>query len=79
MRRMLLMLGCLAVTAAYAEEVEPPSMEFLEFMGEWEGTDGQWQDPMQLVDMDDAALQQPQTATAPVSAVVKDEVKEDEK
>ncbi|MFQ5483160.1 MAG: hypothetical protein ACE5ER_10415 [Nitrospinaceae bacterium] len=36
------------------EEVQgnPPSMEFLEFLGEWEDEDGEWMDPIELEDME---------------------------
>ncbi len=31
-----------------AEETELPSMDFLEFLGEWETEDGGWVDPLEL-------------------------------
>jgi hypothetical protein len=83
MIRILVVLCCLGVSAVYAEETQKPSMEFLEFIGEWEDKDGQWQDPMQFKDMDDAELQKAQTGTRPVSNTKvsdeKDEVKGHEK
>jgi len=87
MKRIMLMVCCLGVSTVYAAEAEAPSMELLEFMGEWEGSDGQWQDPMQLVDVDDAdftpsdqqsQLQQTGNGTMPMSEV-NEEVKHDEK
>ncbi|MFV2055625.1 MAG: hypothetical protein ACC707_04115 [Thiohalomonadales bacterium] len=39
----------LIIPAAYAEE-EMPSMEFLEYLGEWETKEGQWVDPTVLAE-----------------------------
>jgi hypothetical protein len=39
------------VVAAYADSEETPSMEFLEFLGEFQTEDGEWIDPLNLVDM----------------------------
>lgn len=33
------------VAAAAGEEASAPSMELLEFLGEWEADDGEWIDP----------------------------------
>jgi hypothetical protein len=35
-------------TRKSAEESETPSMEFLEFLGDWETEDGEWIDPEEL-------------------------------
>ena len=35
------------------EEVDPISLEFLEFLGEWETADGVWLDPTELDDESD--------------------------
>ena len=35
---------------------EIPSIEFLEFLGEWEDSDGEWLDPEELEDEDFAKL-----------------------
>lgn len=32
------------------EELDPISLEFLEFLGEWETADGKWLDPNELDD-----------------------------
>ena len=42
----LLMGLILPVTAKAAE---PPSLELLEFLGNWETSDGEWQDPLELM------------------------------
>jgi hypothetical protein len=39
------------VVAAFADSEETPSMEFLEFLGEFQTEDGEWIDPLNLVDM----------------------------
>lgn len=49
----LIILFWFAVASVYADEVQAPSLEFLEFMGEWESSDGQWQDPIELSNMND--------------------------
>ena len=47
-----LMLMLCSLKPLFAEEQtvekESPSMEFLEFLGEWETTDGEWIDPVVL-------------------------------
>ncbi|KPK40950.1 MAG: hypothetical protein AMJ69_00475 [Gammaproteobacteria bacterium SG8_47] len=39
----------LLVAADAAASEEPPSIELLEFLGSWEGDDGQWVDPLDLL------------------------------
>ena len=51
------LLAILFVSTVYAEDTALPSPEFIEFLGEWEATDGQWQDPTILLDMDVADLE----------------------
>ena len=49
----------LAVThagMAWAEGETQPSMEFLEFLGEWETEDGEWIDPQILESMEAETL-----------------------
>ena len=38
------LFGSLLALPAHAGE-DPPSLEFLEFLGEWESADGEWLDP----------------------------------
>lgn len=45
---LLLAAALLASNAAAAEEVEAPPLELLEYLGEWEDSDGQWLDPQML-------------------------------
>ncbi len=45
---LLLAAVLLVSNAASAEEVEVPPLELLEYLGEWEDSDGQWFDPQLL-------------------------------
>lgn len=50
MNRWLLMWVLLAPPLVMAaENAEAPSLELLEFLGNWETDKGEWQDPMELV------------------------------
>ncbi|MEE4375889.1 MAG: hypothetical protein V2J55_00025 [Candidatus Competibacteraceae bacterium] len=44
-----------SVYAAESDETDVPSMELLEFLGEWETADGQWLPPTSL-DTDESSL-----------------------
>jgi hypothetical protein len=50
----VLLNAWLVATAAAANEdtVEAPSMELLEFLGEFQTEDGEWIDPLDLLDME---------------------------
>ena len=48
---LLLILICRGVTAQQGEQ---PSMEFLEFLGEWENEQGEWVDPVNDSDKDES-------------------------
>ena len=54
---------------ARAESDEKPSMELLEFLGEWQTKDGEWVDPMRFMNVSDSDLDQ--------NPVTKVNVKED--
>ena len=45
---LLLAAALLVSNAASAEEVEAPPLELLEYLGEWEDSDGKWVDPQML-------------------------------
>lgn len=49
---LLLMLAGLCIMPAHATEEEPPPMELLEFLAEFETENGGWVDPTELEDMD---------------------------
>ena len=45
------MMMSFLITSLHADEAtneEMPSMEFLEFLGEWETEEGEWIDPLEL-------------------------------
>ena len=48
----LLILGALYATPAHCTDEEPPAMELLEFLAEFETEDGEWVDPTDLENMD---------------------------
>jgi hypothetical protein len=47
-----LLLGLSYNCTVWASDDNQPSMEFLEFLGEWETEDGEWVDPQILESMD---------------------------
>ena len=49
---LLSMLVCRDVTA---QQDEQPSMEFLEFLGEWENDRGEWVDPLDDIDEEESS------------------------
>lgn len=53
---LLVMLGSPAF-AQQPDEAELPSLEFLEFLGDWETEDGEWIDPEEL---EEIALSDPE-------------------
>ena len=50
-RRLSLLVLCLLGLPAWA--VEPPSLELLEFLSEWQDEDGKWVDPFDVPDSED--------------------------
>lgn len=62
MTKTFCLVATLFVTSVYAEEATAPSTEFLEFLGEWEVTDGQWQDPTLLIEVEVADLKRDDSA-----------------
>ncbi len=51
-----LLLGMSYTSVAWSDEENQPSMEFLEFLGEWETEDGDWIDPQALESMEAETL-----------------------
>ena len=47
---MILLMNMSAVAVQGAEQ-DPPSIELLEFLGEWETRDGTWVDPTEFKDV----------------------------
>ena len=54
----LVLLMASAAVADVGEESEGPSLELLEFLGEWENGDGLSVDPFQLQDVEEDAILQ---------------------
>lgn len=54
---LFLLLLTIAIDAKAASD-DKPSMELLEFLGEWQTKDGEWVDPMRFLSMKDEDLQQ---------------------
>jgi hypothetical protein len=52
------LLLSLAATAACANPDEAPSEELLEFLGEFQTGDGDWIDPLDLLDVSQSDIQQ---------------------
>lgn len=48
----MLLLGLLADNLQAADSDDEPSMELLEFLGEWQTDDGKWFDPLNLLDVE---------------------------
>lgn len=47
---MLMVILILICRGVFAQQGNQPSMEFLEFLGEWENEQGEWLDPVEYVD-----------------------------
>lgn len=53
---LLFMVSVYSISAA-AEDDSVPPMELLEFLADWETTDGQWVDPLELEELSVPPLQ----------------------
>ncbi len=53
---LFLLLLTIALDAKAASD-DKPSMELLEFLGEWQTKDGEWVDPMRFLTVSDADLE----------------------
>jgi hypothetical protein len=52
----MLVLNSISIKHVCAQEDSAPSMELLEFLGEWETDDGEWLDPIKLLESENEAL-----------------------
>lgn len=75
----VLMISLLALAFdANAKDQDKPSMELLEFLGEWQTKDGEWVDPMRFLDIDDKDLSRKQQDRDPHSKVnVNEDIRDD--
>lgn len=58
---LFIVLLSFAFESKAADEQDTPSMELLEFLGEWQTKDGDWVDPMRFLDVQEDDLK---TATS---------------
>ena len=68
-----IILLSIAFDANAANDDESPSMELLEFLGEWQTKDGDWVDPMRFLDVSDEDLERNSSLKVNVKEVTRDE------
>ena len=68
-----IILLSIAFDAKAAGDDGVPSMELLEFLGEWQTKDGEWVDPMRFLNVSDADLEQEPFAKVNVNEVTRDD------
>jgi len=66
----IILLG-IALDTEAASDDNNPSMELLEFLGEWQTKDGEWVDPMRFLDVSEEDLEK--EAFAKVNEVTRDD------
>ena len=69
----LIILLSIAYDANAANDDGNPSMELLEFLGEWQTKDGDWVDPMRFLDVSDEDLEKGSSIKVNVKEVTSDE------
>jgi hypothetical protein len=62
---------------ANAASDESPSMELLEFLGEWQTKDGEWVDPMRFLTVNDSDLEHGSSLGVATKGFVKEDVEND--
>ena len=70
---LIIILLSIAFDAKAASENTNPSMELLEFLGEWQTKDGDWVDPMRFLDVSEADLEKDASTIVNVNEVTSDE------
>ncbi|WP_455366800.1 hypothetical protein [Kaarinaea lacus] len=68
----IILLG-IAIDAKAASDEGNPSMELLEFLGEWQTKDGEWVDPMRFLNVSDEDLEKEPFAKVNVNEVTRDD------
>jgi hypothetical protein len=68
----VILLG-IVIDANAADDDASPSMELLEFLGEWQTKDGEWVDPMRFLNVSDRDLEKDPDATVNVNEVTRDD------
>jgi len=69
----IIILLSVAFEANAANDDTNPSMELLEFLGEWQTKDGDWVDPMRFLDVKEADLEKDSSTKVNVNEVTGDE------
>ena len=70
---LIIILLSIALDANAASENTSPSMELLEFLGEWQTKDGDWVDPMRFLDVSETDLEKDASTMVNVKEVTSDE------
>ena len=73
---LIVLLVSVALDANAASD-ENPSMELLEFLGEWQTKDGEWVDPMRFLTVKDSDLEHGGSSGTATKVMVNEEVKND--
>lgn len=68
----IILLG-IAIEANAATDDNKPSMELLEFLGEWQTKDGEWVDPMRFLNVSEEDLEKDPFAKVNVNEVTRDD------
>jgi UDP-N-acetyl-D-mannosaminuronate dehydrogenase len=68
----IILLG-IAFEANAATDENKPSMELLEFLGEWQTKDGEWVDPMRFLNVSEEDLEKDPFAKVNVNEVTRDD------
>ncbi len=66
--RCLLLLGLLPFSPAIMADDDAPDLALLEFLGAWEDSDGEWINPLQILDELEADNAKENAETAPAAA-----------
>lgn len=70
---LVIILLSIAIDANAASDDSNPSMELLEFLGEWQTKDGEWVDPMRFLDVSDKDLDTDPVAKVNINEVTRDD------
>ncbi len=70
---LFIVLLSLAFESKAADEQDTPSMELLEFLGEWQTKDGDWVDPMRFLDVQEDDLKTATSEKVNVDEITRDE------
>ncbi len=69
----IILLGIAIDAKAANNDDNHPSMELLEFLGEWQTKDGEWVDPMRFLNVSEEDLEKEPFAKVNVNEVTRDD------